>query len=91
MNDKRQHERFDACLEVEVTWPGHGTVRGVTQDLSDGGVRMDMPFDPPPPVGTMLQARLAGPMGGGEEPPTLTARVAWVSPTGIGLQFVKDE
>ena len=91
MNDKRRHERFDAYLEVEITWPGHGTARGLTRDLSEGGVRLDAPFNPPPPVGTVVNTRLVGPMGSGEEPPVLTARVAWVSPDGMGLQFMKDE
>lgn len=91
MNDKREHERFDAFLEVEVTWSGHGTARGLTRDLSQGGVRLDRPFNPPPPVGTLLHTRLVEPMGDGQEPPTLTARVAWVSEDGMGLQFVKEE
>jgi hypothetical protein len=89
MNDLRKHERFDAYLEVEVTWPGHGTVR-VTRDLSDGGVRLDLPFAEVPPVGTVLNVRLATPTGDGQQPPMLQARVAWVAPDGMGLQFVKD-
>lgn len=90
MNEMRKHERFDAFLEVEVTWEGRGTATGLTRDLSDGGVRLDRPFNPPPAVGTVLQVRLAGPTGDGQEPPTLRARVAWVSPDGMGLQFVKE-
>jgi len=90
MQENRKHERFDAFLEVEVTWPGHGTARARTRDLSDGGVRLETPFSPPPPVGTVVQARLAAPTGDGAEPPTLTARVMWVSPDAIGLMFVKD-
>jgi PilZ domain len=90
MRENRKHERFDAVLEVEVTWPGHGTARARTRDLSDGGVRLDPPFTPPPPIGTLVQARLAAPTGDGAEPPTLTARVVWVAPDAIGLQFIKD-
>jgi len=90
MNDLRKYERFDAFLEVEVTWPGHGTARGLTRDLSDGGVRLDRPFNPPPPVGTVLEARMTGTLGDGQAPPTLKAKVVWVSSDGMGLQFVKD-
>jgi PilZ domain len=90
MRENRKHERFDAFLEVEVTWPGHGTAKALTQDLSDGGVRLEPPFKPPPPVGTVLEARLVATTGDGAEPPTLTARVVWVAPDAIGLMFVKD-
>jgi hypothetical protein len=90
MHENRKHERFDAFLEVEVTWPGHGTARALTRDLSDGGVRLEPPFNPPPPVGTVVQARLVANTGDGAEPPTLSARVVWVAPDAIGLMFVKD-
>jgi hypothetical protein len=90
MRENRKYERFDAFLEVDITWPGHGTARARTHDLSDGGVRLEPPFNPPPPVGTVLQARLAAPAGDGADPPTLTARVVWVAPDAIGLMFVKD-
>ena len=90
MRENRRHERFDAFLEVEVTWPGHGTSRALTRDLSDGGVRLEPPFTPPPPVGTMVEARLVGPTGDGEAPPTLSARVVWTAPDAIGLMFLKE-
>ena len=72
---------------MKATWPGRGTLVGVTRDFSDGGTFLEVRFEPPPPVGTEMELQLDALVDGGEAP-VLRARVIRVTDEGIGFSFL---
>lgn len=87
MEERRQHERIFAALEVKVTWPGRETLLGFTVDLSDGGVLIHVDFNPQPPRGTVMELQLNR-LINGDDPPLLRARVIRAEAGLIAFQFL---
>ncbi len=90
MREHRRHERFPFSVEVEITY--QGLVRKkrqhyFTRDMSDGGVFLEGKGSRCPPVGTLLEARVLGTVGG-EAPPVVQARVVRVDPDGMAIAFL---
>lgn len=87
MTEKRQHRRSRVQLEVELTYPGGGSRRFKTRDLSIGGVFMEVTGNEPPKVGTNLTITfLSIPHEGGTN--SIKARVQRLTPNGIAMTFI---
>ena len=90
MREHRRFERYPFSVEVEITYKGmlrKKRQRYFTRDMSDGGVFLQGKGKDCPPVGTLLEARIAGP-DGGEVPPVVKARVVRVDPDGMAIAFL---
>ncbi len=86
--NNRRHSRLPVNFEVEMTHVVLGTQILRTRNISDGGVFLVT--ENPPAVGEIVQVRLRGCLGSGEEPPTLSMRVVRVETLGCGLEFLED-
>lgn len=86
--DKREQERQEVSLSVEVLDPPHlGKVQLRTRDLSKKGAFILMSREKCLPVGRVLSLRMSGVLWG-EENSTVSARVIHVTDEGMGLQFL---
>lgn len=90
MENRRRHERCNECLEIKVTWPGHGTLIGNTMDFSAGGTFIKLAFSPEPPVDTLMLLQLNS-LVMGKEAPILKARLVRTTPAGMAFEFILDE
>lgn len=86
MHDKRQYIRTAVNIKVRVWHETIGTVMLTTRDVSDGGVFLITEGAPIPPVGTMVEGQVQGPV---DDLPVVRMEVVRVEPTGIGLRFVQ--
>lgn len=83
IGDRRRHDRLPCEVPVTLHHAG-GVLHGQTVDLSEGGMLVRIRERGTHPVGTKLEATIAG-IG------TLGARVAAVSGLGLHLQFTQIE
>ena len=81
IGDRRRHDRLPCEVPVTLRYPG-GVLHGQTVDLSEGGMLARTRDIATPPVGTNLEATIAG-IG------TVGARVANVSTLGLHLEFTR--
>ena len=90
MRENRRDERYPITVEVEVMIPGFWKKRKRilrTRDMSNSGVFPECDGQPCPPVGTDLEVRISGPVGG-EESPVVRARVVHVTQDGMAVVFM---
>ncbi len=87
--NRRQHERMDLSLEVELVHPIVGRITVNTRDLSHGGLFVVLKGEVPP-VGSMVKVKLLAQLGEGAEPPTVSMKVVRIENEGLGLMFVQD-
>ena len=85
--DKRKNPRHAVALTVDVTRDDQ-TVRGTTQNVSLGGLKLTVDLQPPPRVGERLWLHLDLPTL--PQPIDAKAEVRWMSGDGrvLGVQFV---
>lgn len=87
-NEKRQHPRLPVEVEVELYRSGQSMCLVWTEDLSNGGVMLTMNGHGDwPPVGSRVQIRVSGLLGGGDEAPLVDAIVVRHTDAGIAVQF----
>lgn len=87
-NEKRQHPRLPVEVEVELHRSNRSMCLVWTDDLSSGGVLLTMNGHGDwPPVGSRVQIRVSGPLGGDEEAPLVDAIVVRHTEVGIAVQF----
>lgn len=87
-SEKRLHPRLPVVVEVELHRPGLPMRVVWTEDLSNGGVMLAMNGQSDwPPLGSRVQIRVSGLLGGGEEGPLVDAVVVRHTQTGIAVQF----
>lgn len=82
-------ERLPASFKVEVHWQGE-TLIYATRNISDTGIFLITDSSERPPLGSVVDVRLQGNLGCGEEPPTLPMQVVRMETSGIGLRFVES-
>ena len=93
MREHRRFERYPIDIDVEVSVPGifrKRKRRFRTRDMSDGGLFLASDGKPCPPVGTEIEVRVIG-MIGGEQTPVVRARVVRVSRDGMALAFHSEK
>jgi len=88
--NRRQHERMDVSLDVELVHPMVGRISVKTRDLSHGGLFVILQGEVPP-VGSLVKVKLLAQLGEGADPPTVSMRVVRIETGGVGLMFVDDE
>lgn len=89
-SDRRQHPRLPMEVEVELFVEGNPVRIAQTGDLSQGGVLLVLNGHPKPEVGTRVQVRVCGLLGGGEEPPLVEAVVVREIEEGVAVQFTGE-
>lgn len=53
-SDRRRHERQSTSIRVEMHHSAFGTIKGYTEDISDGGAAVQLDGAVTPPVGTVV-------------------------------------
>ena len=87
MTEKRKHRRSSIQLDVELVYPGGGSSKVRTRDLSIGGLFVDAIGNQPPKVGTPLTVTfLSAPHQSGTY--SLKARVQRLTLNGIAMTFI---
>ncbi|MTW20948.1 PilZ domain-containing protein [Allochromatium palmeri] len=87
-NDRREHLRLPVEVEVELYRSGQSMCLVWTEDLSNGGVLLMMNGHSNwPPIGTKVQIRVSGPLGGDEVAPLVHATVVRHTDVGVAVQF----
>lgn len=88
MSDKRRYIRTPVSIKVRVWHDAIGSVVLTTRDVSDGGVFLITEGAPIPPVGTVVEGQVQGPV---EDLPIVKMEIVRVEPTGVGLRFVSPD
>ena len=86
-NDKRSFARIPVPMDIEVRIDGAEMMVLETVDISNGGAFIKATAEQCPSVGTELFLKVKGSLGG-EEPPTVRARVARTTSEGMGVEFL---
>jgi hypothetical protein len=87
-SDKRNFARIPVPMDIEVRRSGVEMMVLESADISNGGAFLKVEPRHCPPVGTELQLRVKGSLGG-EEPPTMHARVVRTTHEGVGVEFLE--
>lgn len=86
-SDKRSFARIPVPMDIEVRREGSEMMVLETIDISNGGAFIKATPEQCPDVGTELQLKVKGALGG-EEPPTVRARVVRTTNEGMGVEFL---
>ena len=86
-SDQRNFARIPVPMDIEVRMDGAEMVLLVTVDISNGGAFIKAEPQQCPAIGTELSLRVKGQLGG-EEPPTVQARVVRITNEGMGVEFL---
>ena len=87
MTEKRKHRRSSIQLDVELVYPGGGSSKVRTRDLSIGGLFVGALGNQPPKVGAPLTVTfLSTPHPSGTY--SLKARVQRLTLNGIAMTFI---
>jgi len=87
LNDRRLHPRLPFEVEVELHRPDLPVCVVRTEDLSNGGVLLILEDADWPPVGSRVQVRVSGPLGGDESAPLVEALVVRHAVEGVAVCF----
>ena len=88
-SNKRAFARIPLPMDIEVRVEGADPVVMVTVDISNGGAFIKADPAQCPAVGTEIDLKVKGQLGG-EDPPTVRARVVRTTAEGMGVQFLAD-
>lgn len=88
MHEKRQYIRTAVNIKVRIWHESIGSVVLSTRDVSDGGVFLVAEGSVIPPVGTVVEGQVQGPV---DDLPVVKMEVVRLEPTGMGLRFVQEE
>lgn len=86
-SDNRRFARIPLPMDIEVRFADGTQVEMVTVDISNGGAFIKVEPGQCPAIGSELQLKVKGQLGG-EEPPTVRARVVRTTPEGMGVEFL---
>ncbi|WP_139058731.1 PilZ domain-containing protein [Thiorhodococcus drewsii] len=88
VSDRRIFPRLPLAVEVELYTCGELPAVVRTEDLSNGGAFLVLKGVDLPPMGSRVQVRVVGPLGGGEPAPLVDALVVRHAPDGVAVQFI---
>ena len=88
-SEQRNFARIPVPMDIEVRMDGAEMVVLETVDISNGGAFIKAEAEQCPTVGTTLSLRVMGQLGG-EEPPTVQARVVRITNEGMGVEFLSS-
>ncbi len=88
-SDKRNFARIPVPMDIEVRMDGADTEMMVleTLDISNGGAFIKVEPERCPQIGAHLQLKVKGSLGG-QEPPTVRARVVRTTDEGMGVVYL---
>ena len=86
-NNQRNFARIPVPMDIEVRVEGAEMMVLETIDISNGGAFIKAEPHQCPAVGTELQLKVKGQLGG-EAPPTVQARVVRINNEGMGVEFL---
>ena len=86
--EKRTSARHPVPMGIEVRSQEQGVVVLETTDISDGGAFIKAPPEQCLPVGSEIELKVKGLMGG--DAPLVKARVVRLSPQGMGVEFIRN-
>lgn len=84
MANRRKHIRTPLATRIKITHPSIGSVVVTTRDVSDGGVYLVTSGVAMPPVGTVVEGQVQGPVG---DLPVVKMRIVRSDSEGFGLTF----
>lgn len=87
MDERRQYLRTPTTITVEIMHPAFGTIKGQTQDISDGGAHVRFENCVSPPVGTIVDVRFKKVVGEINKVP-VQMRVMHSRKNTVGLMFM---
>ncbi|WP_081763284.1 PilZ domain-containing protein [Imhoffiella purpurea] len=90
MSDRRVYPRLPLAVEVELHRCGELLTVVRTDDLSNGGAFLVLDGVDPPPMGSRVQVKVVGPLGGGEPAPLVDALVVRHAPDGVAVKFIDE-
>ncbi len=82
-SERRQHQRIDVALAVELVTKDGASFAGTTRDVSIGGAFVTLAHTLP--FGAEVKLRIRFPAN--KEPSEISTIVRWVLPEGVGVQF----
>jgi|GEM_PF-1259488 len=85
--EKRKHKRLPVRTNVFVSGADFSRFKTQTMDFSDGGLFIEGKELANLPIDTVIEVQSAE---GFENPPVLTARVAWTNRYGAGIEYLLD-
>lgn len=88
-SDKRAFTRIPVPMDIEVRCEGTEMLVLETVDISNNGAFIKAQAHQCPPVGSELTLKVKGLLGG-EEPPTVKARVVRITAEGMGVEFLPE-
>lgn len=86
LDEKRVYPRLPMSVEIELSIPGTEPRVLRTADLSHSGLLVE-DTGARPPLGTPVEIRVLGTLGGGAEPPLVRGRVVRHTPEGFAVAF----
>ena len=87
-SEQRKHKRLPIRTQVFVSGDNFTRFKTQTMDFSDGGLFVEGKALSNLPINTLVNIQSAE---GFDNPPVLTARVAWTNRYGAGIQYVLDD
>ncbi len=86
-SDQRNFARIPVPMDIEVRIEGAEALILETVDISNGGAFIKTEPQQCPAIGTELLLKVKGALGG-EDPPTVRARVVRTTDEGMGVEFL---
>lgn len=86
-HEKRKHKRLPIRTNVFVSGEDVTRFKTQTMDFSDGGLFVEGKELAKLPIDTLIEVQSAE---GFDDPPMLTARIAWTNRYGAGIEYLLD-
>ena len=86
-HEKRKHKRLPIRTNVFVSGEDITRFKTQTMDFSDGGLFVEGKELANLPIDTLIEVQSAE---GFDDPPMLTARIAWTNRYGAGIEYLLD-
>ncbi len=86
-SDQRNFARIPVPMNIEVRLDGDDMMVLETLDISNGGAFIQATAEQCPAVDSEISLKVKGSLGG-EEPPTIRARVVRTTTEGMGVAFL---
>jgi len=87
-SEQRKHKRLPIRTQVFVSGDNFTRFKTQTMDFSDGGLFVEGKALSKLPINTLVNIQSAE---GFDDPPVLTARIAWTNRYGAGIEYVLED
>jgi len=87
-SEQRKHKRLPIRTQVFISGDSFSRFKTQTMDFSDGGLFVEGKLLSELPINSLVNIQSAE---GFDNPPVLTARIAWTNRYGAGIQYVLED